>query len=422
MEPTAPDVASLNDSLIQKLKGMGVIQTAPVEAAFRAIPRHLFVPGVPLEQVYVDQVIVTKELDGRPASSCEQPAIVAIMLEQLGLERGQHVLEIGTGTGHTAALVAHMVGKEGQVTTLDIEPELVASAREHLHSAGLDHVQAVCADGWAGYPAEAPYDRILLTVAAWDISPAWRAQLKPGGHIVLPLDIKARKQKAVAFRREDDHLVSLSVRECGFMPLRGELAPWPEQGGGALGPEPGLYISWEGPLQIDLNALYQWITGESHDWSTGIQVTSGEIWGGLSFWVALHASNNCGLSALGAMVDRHLVPPLFTLSTPQHKSCVTHGVIAERGLAVLALAESPAFSGENAQPEVPADLFVRSYGPDEAPVHQLIGLIRDWDAAGRRAGQGLEIRAYPLDLEYRPAPGQVFVKKRWTQLILNWIK
>ncbi len=172
MEPTAPDVATLNETLIQKLKGMGVIQTAPVEAAFRAIPRHLFVPGVPLEQVYADQVIVTKELDGQPTSSCEQPAIVAIMLEQLGLERGQHVLEIGTGTGHTAALVAHTVGKEGRVTTLDIEPELVASAREHLHSAGLDHVQVVCADGWAGYPEEARYDRILLTVAAWDISPA----------------------------------------------------------------------------------------------------------------------------------------------------------------------------------------------------------------------------------------------------------
>ncbi len=226
----------------------------------------------------------------------------------------------------------------------------------------------------------------------------------------------------MAFRREDDHLSSLSVRECSFMPLRGELAPWPEQGSGSLGREPGLHISWEGPHQIDLNALYQWITGESHDWSTGIQVTSGEIWGGLSFWLALHAANNCGLSAVGAMVDRHIVPPLFSISTPQHKSRVTHGLLTERGLAVLALTEPPAPLGKNAQPEVPADLFVRSCGPDEAPVHQLIGLIRDWDASGRPSGQGLEIRVYPRDLEYRPAAGQVLIKKRWTQLILNWIK
>src|SRR5512142_1102599 len=109
MDSAASDVAALNSALIDQLKRMGVIQTPPVETAFHAIPRHLFVPGVPLEQVYQDKVIVTKELEGQPASSCEQPAIVAVMLEQLGLERGQRVLEIGAGTGHTAALIAHIV-------------------------------------------------------------------------------------------------------------------------------------------------------------------------------------------------------------------------------------------------------------------------------------------------------------------------
>ena len=401
---------------------MGVIETAQVESAFRTVPRHLFVPGIPLEQVYQDQVIVTKELDGHPASSCEQPAIVAVMLEQLGLEPGQRVLEIGAGTGQTAALLAHMVGTQGQVITLDIEPDLVTSAREHLRSVGLERVQVICADGWMGYPDAALYDRILLTVASWDLAPAWQAQLKPGGRIVLPLDIKARKQKAVAFERVGDHLESLSVRECGFMPLRGESAPWPTEGGGPLGPEPGLSIVWEDERQADLNAVYQWITGPSRDLPTGIQVTQGEIRGGLSFWLALHAPNNCGLTATGAIVDRHLVPPLFTISTPQHKSAMTHGLVGERGLAALAFLEDQAPPGDDTQVETPLELLVRAYGPDETPARQLLEQIRDWDSAGRPSGQGLRIRAYPRDVEHVPSAGEVLVKKKWIQLVLDWPK
>ena len=409
MESTIPDVAVLNENLIQKLKGMGVIETAPVEEAFRAVPRHHFVPGIPLEQVYQDQVIVTKELDGRPASSCEQPAIVAVMLEQLGLEVGQRVLEIGTGTGQTAALLAHMVGTQGHVITLDIEPDLVTSAREHLRSAGSVRVRVVCADGWMGYPDAAPYDRILLTVASWDLAPAWQAQLKPGGRIVLPLDIKARKQKAVAFERVGDHLESLSVRECGFMPLRGELAPWPTEGGGPLGLEPGLSIAWEDERQADLDAMYEWIMGTSRDWPTGVQVTPGDIWGGLSFWLALHAPNNCGLTAMGAMVDRHIVPPLFTISTPQHKSAGTHGLLGERGLAALAFQREPVAGDDSTRSEISREIFVRAYGSDETPTRQLIEQIRAWDSMGRPSGQGLRIRVYPRNVAYVPSAGQVLV-------------
>jgi SAM-dependent methyltransferase len=124
-------------------------------------------------------VIVTKEIDGMPVSECEQPAIVAVMLEQLGLEPGQRVLEIGAGTGQTAALMAHIVGESGQVITLDIEPDLVSSAREHLAAAGLARVQVVCADGAYGLPEAAPFDRIILTVGSPDITTAWREQLRP---------------------------------------------------------------------------------------------------------------------------------------------------------------------------------------------------------------------------------------------------
>ena len=78
-----------------------------------------------------------RDEDGQPISSSSQPAIMAIMLDQLGLAPGQRVLEIGAGTGYNAALISHIVGAEGQVTSVDIDPELVGPAREHLASAGF---------------------------------------------------------------------------------------------------------------------------------------------------------------------------------------------------------------------------------------------------------------------------------------------
>ncbi len=119
MEPprTIPGTgaAELHQALVDQLLAMRsadsrarLIRSPAVEAAFRAAPRHLFLPEVPVEQVYRDEAIVTKRQDGVPISSSSQPAIMAIMLEQLALEPGHRVLEIGAGTGYNAALLAPM--------------------------------------------------------------------------------------------------------------------------------------------------------------------------------------------------------------------------------------------------------------------------------------------------------------------------
>jgi len=102
---------------------------------------------------------------------------MAIMLEQMELEPGHRVLEIGAGTGYNAALMAHIVGGEGLVATLDIDEDIVADVRKHIADAGLGNVTVVRADGGYGYPPDAPYDRIILTVGVWDLVPAWLEQL-----------------------------------------------------------------------------------------------------------------------------------------------------------------------------------------------------------------------------------------------------
>ena len=111
-----------------------------MEAAFRAVSRHLFLPDVGISDVYTDRAFPTKHAGGKPISSSSQPAIMAIMLEQLALEPRQRVLEIGAGTGYNAALIARIVGQGGHVVTIDIDEDLVMLARKHLAAAGFDRV------------------------------------------------------------------------------------------------------------------------------------------------------------------------------------------------------------------------------------------------------------------------------------------
>ena len=223
-------VAVLHQALVDKLKGDGCIHSARVEAAFRAVPRHVFVPDVALEQVYSDMHLVTKEQDGQPISSSSQPAVMACMLELLDLRPGQCVLEIGAGTGYNAALMAHLVGETGRIVTIDLDEDIVAAAREHLAAAGYKQVHVVCGDGGQGYADAAPYDRVILTVGAADIAPAWREQLAPHGRLLLPLEVKpvTGRQLLVAFDRTDGYLESTAIRYICFIRLRGSLATIPE--------------------------------------------------------------------------------------------------------------------------------------------------------------------------------------------------
>src|SRR5262249_34183951 len=158
-------------------KDAGHIRSPRVEAAFRAVPRHVFLPGIEFEHVYSDVPVPIKQRNGVTLSGSSQPTMMAMMLELLSLERGHRVLEIGAGTGYNAALMAEIVGEHGAVTTIDIDDDLTGRATEALRAAGSENVRVICADGGYGCADGAPYDRIVLTVGAWDLAPAWQKQL-----------------------------------------------------------------------------------------------------------------------------------------------------------------------------------------------------------------------------------------------------
>lgn len=409
-------VAALHEALIGELEANGNITTEPVAAAFRAVPRHPFLPGVPLEKVYQDQAIPTKFEDGRPISSSSQPAIMAIMLEQLDLQPGQRVLEIGAGTGYNAALMAHIVGPGGRVTTVDLDEDTVAGARRHLAAAGFPQVDVVCADGLVGHAAGAPYDHIILTVGSWDISSAWLEQLQPGGRLLLPLSLNG-PQYAVAFAHNDGYLASLSIRGCGFMRMRGGMAEpatlMP------LGPDPGLLLVFaETPFMVDPETLYRWLNDPYQDRATGVETGLREIWNSLSLWLALANQPHCTLSAQGDIVDKNIVPHLFSFDG-ESKWCSSSGLLGESGLALLMRPPEPpaAESANESPPSFP--LFARSFGPDKTIAHRLVAQVQAWDAAGRPDIEGLRIRAYPTGA-YTPAPGERVLAKQWYDFVLDW--
>jgi protein-L-isoaspartate(D-aspartate) O-methyltransferase len=416
--PEHADAPALLQSLVEYLKREGHLRAPRVEAAFRAVPRHLFLPGLPLERVYSDEAIATKVAEGRPVSSSSQPAIMAIMLEQLDLQPGHRVLEIGAGTGYNAALLAHIVGEAGLVVTLDIDRDVVDNARAHLRAAGYERVRVVHADGGFGYPAAAPFDRIILTVGSGEITPAWREQLTPDGRLVLPLSLK-QAQKSVAFEKRDGYLVSVSLRDCGFMRLRGAFAE-PEHLI-PLGPESGLCLSMGHPSRVDAESVYRLLGGPAHEAPTGVSASPREIWAGLTPWLELREPDLVGLSADGETITRGLVPCLLEGGGPS-SWCYTCGLLGEASLSVLARRPAPGPALASSRDEQPFELIVRRCGAaeGEALARRLIEHVTAWDAAGRPSTQGMRIRAYPAEADYAPAPDEIVIPKRWTRLVLDW--
>ena len=264
--------ARLRAKLVDELIASGALHDPHWTAAFGSVPRQLFLPrffvsetpgghwravsrGDPdwLAQACSTAVLVTQldedpgrwevarrqgPVPGTPTSSSSMPAIMAIMLEELRVSRGQHVLEIGTGTGYNAALLCHRLGA-GYVSTVDIDPVLVDTAKEHLAECGYFPACAA-ADGAAGFPAGILFDRVLGTCSVSAVPPAWLAQTVPGGLVVTTLNrpLGAGLVRIVAGEGATGEGRVLTA-DGRFMPLRAHRAEAPAV------PPPGLEDKWE---------------------------------------------------------------------------------------------------------------------------------------------------------------------------------
>lgn len=211
--------------MLASMRKEGALATPGVETAFAAIPRHLFLSGLPLEEVYSDKAIgIQHDEKGLLTSSSSQPTMMAIMLNQLQLKSGDNVLEIGTATGYNAAIMKHIVGDSGHITTIEIDGDLAKQAQENLRRSNIIEVHVVHADGAQGYAPRAAYDHIVSTVGVWDIPKAWLRQLKSNGSLVVPVVIDGIQVSATFVSQADGTALSLDNRPCAFVYLRGQSA------------------------------------------------------------------------------------------------------------------------------------------------------------------------------------------------------
>lgn len=223
MSPTN-DAVTLRHAMVDALVAGKVICTEGVEAALRAVPRHLFAPWLSLPDAYSDRAWALPDRPADAPASISQPTFVAMMLESSRVQSGQRVLEIGAGTGYNAALLSHLVGGWGTVVTIDIEEQLVETARMRLN--GYVNVQVIQGDGGHGYAPGMPYDRIVVTAGAWDLPPAWTEQLSSSGELILPLHLGGEPQdhELIAFRRQEGRVVGRGIGSVQMVLLRGAYA------------------------------------------------------------------------------------------------------------------------------------------------------------------------------------------------------
>ena len=180
--------------------------------AMRSVPRHLFVPEALRDLAYEDGPLPIGE-----GQTISQPYIVALMTELLHLRPGDRVLEVGTGSGYQAAVLAHM---KARVHTIEIIPSLARSARGVLEGLGYAEIHFRVGDGYAGWPEAAPFDAIMVTAAPDHVPKPLVDQLRLGGRLIVP--VGSSFQTLVAITRTPDGTREERIIPVRFVPMTGE--------------------------------------------------------------------------------------------------------------------------------------------------------------------------------------------------------
>ncbi|MFJ1954554.1 methyltransferase, FxLD system [Streptomyces microflavus] len=266
------EAVRLREQMTESVIRGGWAPSPRVQAALRAVPRHRFLPEAPLATAYDDEIAVAtvREDSGAVVSSVSAPWLQADMAEQLSLEPGMQVLEVGSG-GYNAELLANIVGDRGRVVSVDLDPFVVRRAKRLCAEAGSGRVTAVLGDGGLGAPGHVPpggFDAMIITHTATDITPAWREQLAEGGRLVVPLDVGGYTRSITLVRR-GDVLHGLHWTYCGFVRDRGGSArtvPTSALAGGEV------TVRWELGTACNTSGLEESLRGERYELSTGLVV------------------------------------------------------------------------------------------------------------------------------------------------------
>lgn len=293
----------LRDALVDKLIADKTITTPRVEAAMRAVQRHVFAAGADLETAYADQALpYLHAKNGVCVASVPAPSTVAWMLEAAEIEPGMRVLEVGSG-GYGAALLSHLVEEVGRVVSMDIDPTVTMRAMAGLAQTDYTPI-VVVGDAEYGMARFAPYDRIIVTASSWDVPRPWVDDLAPGGRIVMPLEMRGA-QRIIAFDTFRGLLRSTAMRHGVCEPMRGagirRSAPLELGGAGGV-------LEFDGQLPPGADALADVLTGERVEMPTGVRVGALEPYDALELYLAVALPRTARLAAGADWSSRGLAP------------------------------------------------------------------------------------------------------------------
>ncbi|MCX4725422.1 methyltransferase, FxLD system [Streptomyces sp. NBC_01306] len=401
-----PDEATrLRNKVVDELRAGGDISSSEIEAVMRKVPRHAFIPDTPLDKAYDTYAAVITKTDehGVQLSSVSAPQIQAMMLEQAQVKPGMRVLEIGSG-GLNAAYLAELVGEHGEVVTVDIDPVVTERAHRLLNEHGYDRVRVLTADATEPIPELGEVDVVMVTAGAWDIAPAWTAQLKQGGRLVVPLRMRGLT-RSVAFTQitgeHGPYLESVSALICGFVPMQGSTAHREELL--LVNGTPEIGLKFDDGLPAAPHRLDNAVTYPRHELWTGVVIGLSELIDTLQMAMAISLPGFCTM-AVDEDLDTGLVTPVnkrFALAAVEDD---TFAYLVTRR------------TDDNKHIEY----GVHTLGPNAKQfADQVADVLRDWEAS-RRGGPSPVIRVYPANTFDDQIPADRVIDKVHSRVSLSW--
>lgn len=401
-----PDEATrLRNKVVDELRAGGDISSSEIEAVMRKVPRHAFIPDTPLDKAYDTYAAVITKTDehGVQLSSVSAPQIQAMMLEQAQVKPGMRVLEIGSG-GLNAAYLAELVGEHGEVVTVDIDPVVTERAHRLLNEHGYDRVRVLTADAAEPIPELGEVDVVMVTAGAWDIAPAWTAQLKQGGRLVVPLRMRGLTRSVAFTQITGEHgpcLESVSALICGFVPMQGSTAHREELL--LVNGTPEIGLKFDDGLPADPHRLDNAVTFPRHELWTGVVIGLSELIDTLQMAMAISLPGFCTM-AVDEDLDTGLVTPVnkrFALAAVEDD---TFAYLVTRR------------TDDNKHIEY----GVHALGPNAKQfADQVADVLRDWEAS-RRGGPSPVIRVYPANTSDDQIPADRVIDKVHSRVSLSW--
>lgn len=363
------------------------------ERAFLATPRHLFVrryrewgttgwrqvTAENLEQhlptLYADRPLLLFGDDDRNVlATISQPSFVLRMLDMLRLQPGQTVFELGAGSGWNAVLMGHLAGPDGRVFSLELIPELARTAAETVQTVGIKNVSIVAGDGGDGYPAGAPYDRMIFTAGAYDLPRAFHDQLKDGGLLMVVIKLEGGGDSLYVLQKTGNHFESVDSMPCAFVQLKGKYEM------GRLEP-------------VALNTLPEWAQLQDQEVSR------------TRFWWGGNGQESFAWRTMGIRLFLGISDPLF------------------RAFKTEKAAERPMeehyfglWDQERRSLVLAKDDWLIAYGNDSAK-ERLLEKVRQWVDLGMPAAASFKLQVHPSDCRIAAHGNQWIVKRSESQFL-----